>query len=348
MEKRLEWVDLARGIGIILMVMGHVGFGKCFDYVIHAFHMPLFFLISGYFFKPVKDGELIYRIRKRARSLLVPYVSFAAGYYFLWIIIGGGINNSKEMLARLCHIVLFNTDCIPISNAIWFLTSSFFVECVAIILFKYIKNDIVVFIAAILISAFGVNFRKIFKGEMTVITSTLPIRLPWGIDISFAAIGFFVVGYCLRKYRWLDKFRKCNVIVPTVVFFVLCVLSVNTPYVNMRSAEYGNFFLFYSVAIILSVCLLLISDKLYACLGKTLVIQEICHIGKDSIVYLCCNQGCIFFLGYVTYKIIENEMLASWLLFIGVMVELLFLNCLFQRTVLRVFIGKRSGMPERQ
>lgn len=33
-----------------MMVMGHVGFGNKFDLWIHAFHMPMWFIISGYFF----------------------------------------------------------------------------------------------------------------------------------------------------------------------------------------------------------------------------------------------------------------------------------------------------------
>lgn len=48
---RVEYVDLFRGIGIIIMIMGHIGFGRLFDHYIHAFHMPMFFFASGYFFK---------------------------------------------------------------------------------------------------------------------------------------------------------------------------------------------------------------------------------------------------------------------------------------------------------
>lgn len=40
MSKRVRYMDLFRGIGIILMVMGHVGFGSGFYKFSHAFHMP--------------------------------------------------------------------------------------------------------------------------------------------------------------------------------------------------------------------------------------------------------------------------------------------------------------------
>ena len=47
-NKRIDTVDVLRAVGILIMVMGHVGFGGKFDRYIHSFHMPLFVLISGY------------------------------------------------------------------------------------------------------------------------------------------------------------------------------------------------------------------------------------------------------------------------------------------------------------
>lgn len=49
--ERLDYIDIFRALGIILMVMGHIGFGSKFDKFIHAFHMPMFFWISGFFIK---------------------------------------------------------------------------------------------------------------------------------------------------------------------------------------------------------------------------------------------------------------------------------------------------------
>ena len=43
---RIEYIDYYRAIGIVMMVMGHIGFGATFDKFIHAFHMPMFFLVS--------------------------------------------------------------------------------------------------------------------------------------------------------------------------------------------------------------------------------------------------------------------------------------------------------------
>jgi fucose 4-O-acetylase-like acetyltransferase len=63
MQNRDHWVDYAKGLGILLVVYGHVSRGvfnagikvdaelfKLVDSVIYSFHMPLFFFLSGLFF----------------------------------------------------------------------------------------------------------------------------------------------------------------------------------------------------------------------------------------------------------------------------------------------------------
>ena len=56
------------------MVMGHTNsFGGYFDKFIHAFHVPMFFVISGYLFR-VNSYSLSDIIKKRIKSLLVPYM----------------------------------------------------------------------------------------------------------------------------------------------------------------------------------------------------------------------------------------------------------------------------------
>jgi len=50
--QRFEWVDVARGIGIVAVVIGHVWSRGLPHTLTYSFHMPLFFLLSGYLFRP--------------------------------------------------------------------------------------------------------------------------------------------------------------------------------------------------------------------------------------------------------------------------------------------------------
>lgn len=92
--ERVEWVDCAKGIGMVLIVAGHVLRGlvsadivphdktaELMDSVLYSFHVPLFFLLSGLFFlKP--QGAIVF-IRKKAMVIIYPFI--------IWVIIQGVI-----------------------------------------------------------------------------------------------------------------------------------------------------------------------------------------------------------------------------------------------------------------
>ena len=71
-KKRIEYMDIAKGIGILLMIIGHIKLEhEKITTFIYSFHMPLFFLISGYFFKHrIKKDEIKYILR----HLIIPYI----------------------------------------------------------------------------------------------------------------------------------------------------------------------------------------------------------------------------------------------------------------------------------
>ncbi|WP_230399228.1 acyltransferase family protein [Novisyntrophococcus fermenticellae] len=74
-KSRMDYIDIYIAFGIILMVMGHIGFGGKFDQFIHAFHMPMFFFISGFFYKE-KHIDVKKCAFDKAKKLLTPYFVF--------------------------------------------------------------------------------------------------------------------------------------------------------------------------------------------------------------------------------------------------------------------------------
>ena len=75
MAKRLAWIDLAKGIGIILMVIGHM---PSMPSVVHdwifSFHMPLFFFLSGYLFRKKNVADCL---KNSIKNYLRPYVIYS-------------------------------------------------------------------------------------------------------------------------------------------------------------------------------------------------------------------------------------------------------------------------------
>lgn len=87
-ESRHDWIDVAKGIGILLVVYGHVARGVfnanlgmdpdffvVVDRFIYSFHMPLFFFLSGiFFFSSLEKHGHVGLITIKIDSILYPYV----------------------------------------------------------------------------------------------------------------------------------------------------------------------------------------------------------------------------------------------------------------------------------
>jgi fucose 4-O-acetylase-like acetyltransferase len=102
MKERLTYIDQMRGIAILLVIMGHLiqfnglGLNNAVFEFIYSFHMPLFFIISGYIgFKTVKVNGLksyILLLKKKFIGLMLPLLFWSlivTKYFFTdhWTVI---------------------------------------------------------------------------------------------------------------------------------------------------------------------------------------------------------------------------------------------------------------------
>ena len=96
MHRRLEWLDLARGFGVILVVLGHVlsglmragqfpagPLGEWTEYALYTFHMPLFFFLTGL--------NVPHSLQRGATSFLAAKTWTIAYPYVLWSLLQGGL-----------------------------------------------------------------------------------------------------------------------------------------------------------------------------------------------------------------------------------------------------------------
>ena len=82
-SERVEWIDCAKGIGIILVIMGHSICPDTLLYWLYTFHMPLFFFLSGLTFNFDKYYEFKSFAINKIKSLLIPYALLSL-IYFVW------------------------------------------------------------------------------------------------------------------------------------------------------------------------------------------------------------------------------------------------------------------------
>lgn len=87
---RLKWLDIAKGIAIILMVIGHTSIPDIFSRFIFAFHMPLFFIASGWTTNWEKL-DIVDFIKRRLKTIMLPFAGYSAIVLSVQLVtIGGG------------------------------------------------------------------------------------------------------------------------------------------------------------------------------------------------------------------------------------------------------------------
>lgn len=192
MEKqRKAYLDIAKGIGILLVVLGHSGIHS--DYLIRAiysFHMPFFFIVSGYLYsrsESIKDFVL-----KRVRSLYLPFVVVnIAGTIVYYLVFSetcfadGPIPFFKEILAVLLSLkhspVMFGPT--------WFLAALFQVSIVYKVLDSSVREskytDIGLLILFIAFLYIGNHFYFVDI-----------------INYSFKYAFYYAVGVCLKRREY--------------------------------------------------------------------------------------------------------------------------------------------------
>ena len=307
-------MDVFRSLGIIAMVMGHIGFGGKFDHFIHAFHMPMFFFISGFFYKR-KNYSIKEYIDRKAKSLLVPYISFGIFHYLVSVAFAG------PSIKPVLHLLTVNTEGLPIAGALWFLTALFLTDTIYFLLDKW--NAMWLIIPAVLIGSFA--------------DQILPYPLPWALSAACVGLGLYWLGQISKKYEnKLEKIYNMNWFQILIVGAITTGLIFVNEYVNMREGKYGFLPLFWINAW-LSICLGISISKLIC---KTDKIEWLTYIGRNSIVYVCLNQIVIQVLCKVFSYVTMPKMLSNLLVLILSLTVLRILSMLFMKTKLKIFIGK--------
>lgn len=303
---RKREIDLCRGFGIILMIMGHIEFGDYFGKFIHVFHVPLFFFISGMLFK-IKDISDYEFLKKKTRAFIIPYISFGVLYLmialFQYILKAKSLN---ELLSNVFHVCLFNTEKLAIAGAIWYLTAIFFVE----IIFYYIKR----YVKKISIQ----NFILIAISILGFVLGRLNIKLILGLEVALVGLMFFNMGYLFNKnseniLKYINKYWG-------VFLIIACACSIVNGEVNLRLNVYSNEVLFLissTVFIILIYCLFVKVKH-----NNSYMLNEVEFIGKNSIVYLCVNEFVLYFLKTMISMISNNMIIVYILKFLILIVSL--------------------------
>ncbi len=182
--KRLEYVDIAKGVGIILVVCSH---SDALDlmWLMMGMFVPIFYFCSGYTYS--MKGTLKECMEKRLRKLFVPYL-----FYSILMFIVFGHFSLREVIgvfySRYCLYPLNVSPNIKFMTSgnypMWFLTS---------MIVSYFFFCLIVYHERIRYWLFFCYF------AITIVLTKCPILLPWSIDTSFLTALLMYVGMLVRK-----------------------------------------------------------------------------------------------------------------------------------------------------
>ena len=189
-RKENKMISAAKGIGILLVLIGNFGFIPEVKRFIYLFHMPLFFFLSGYFFKTRRFDELPKYVVSKLKSLYIPFVLcnfFALIFHNLFCQIG--IYSMDDRFSNVSQIVKYSIKillCMKMEDIVaplWFLPILMFVcigyNCITLL----IKNEKVVTLcvgAFFLLAYILIYLGKIggpFRAEILVGTGMWVFRL---------------------------------------------------------------------------------------------------------------------------------------------------------------------------
>lgn len=230
--KRLDWLDLAKGIAIVAVVFGHVSLipWDPFRKIIFSFHMPLFFVAAGYTAK----AELSWQsVRKSAKRLLLPYVISCVLMSLVSLFQGSNLlNEISRMLwgsgvpANYGPGIPITGDLfIPTVGAIWFLPCMFFSKTMfsALLWFTKSLKEWQRFPIVLGFTATGYIVGQHYK-------------LPLCIDVALFNLIFFYAGHLFRQYKNVLKSASAG-----AAFMVLWYLSLKYNALELSARLYREF-----------------------------------------------------------------------------------------------------------
>lgn len=223
------------------------------------------------------------------------------------------------------HLLLINATGIPIAGAIWFLTALFFTDVIYVFLAKYnIKWIILLLVAA---------------GSYS--DQVLPCPLPWALSAAFVGLGLYWIGNETAKNQ--DKLKSV-LNMPLLLCIILGILEakliLSNGYINMREGTYAFIPLFWVNAILSIFIGISLSKKVENAIKGTKVEGWLTSIGRESIVYLCCNQLVIKVVTAVFGHFVAISEDGNVIVLVVSMMILYILSVLFTKTKLKILIGK--------
>lgn len=223
MKKRIDWIDITKGVAIILMVIGHTIPYSNFMVWIFSFHMPLFIILSGITYKIPKDrAELKKNFGKYLKKLFLPYALTLLLCTIILVFKNNHVFDFMTFIKETIKNFVWGNGCdyqflgfnFKGIGAIWFLITLFFSK----LAFDYINykikqknnNDYYSLILYSFLLLIGIEIG-------------LKIWLPQGFDLVLVFLFYLYIGYLFNQKFDSLKTNKNIVFIIAFSIWTICL-----------------------------------------------------------------------------------------------------------------------------
>lgn len=304
-RKRVLWADYAKFIAIYLVVLGHADLSPGnFRNFIYLFHLPLFFIISGYF-----DNSLRYSFKenlfRNLKLLIIPYLCFnVINIPISWTSIYlhpelyPGIDSMKGLILSPLYGMFLGDDRVTSCSylpcgPLWFLVALFVIKnC-----FYFLSR----FACLLKIKLFEVLYWVSLILFFVALYLLLGNRFPYySLDSAFLSMPFYIMGFLMKKVSIPISFEKKSISYVMGIFILVYLLLVGLTNgrVDIDAGVYGhNLVMFYLNGLLGSYLVLLL------CGLFTKPIKIVQYVGANTMIVLGMHLITLrflkFFMSYV-------------------------------------------------
>lgn len=251
MQKDIVWLDNARFIGIFLVIFGHAlqripqwsdtFFIKgLWDYI-YLFHMPLFFIISGYLHRQEKKKR-IYGGGRISRALIIPYILYQLIYLpFALIQFKDELQHSSLWIKLALGIVAgdgYETPfSIPVCLPCWFIICIIQIRLIFLIL----PIGKILSLLLCILSVGLLMLREYFH-----------LDFYFCIDSTLMAIPYYLLGYGMKSKNVVEKISNTEYLLTIVIIasFLVYYVLINNGAAQINGPSHGrNIFINYIAGI---------------------------------------------------------------------------------------------------
>ena len=237
---REKWIDNAKGIAIILVIIGHVSYGMegAFNWdFVHGFHLIIFFLLSGYTLKSTSVTKTW--IGKKFSRLLVPYFITCVAVMIMDIVNLWFLDHTNDIVSVTQS---FNADLIrsffasgwyhqfvgielnSAIGAIWFFPALFFALLIVQLLLNRTSNSF---------------YMGLLTGGCALIgiISSRFIWLPFSIQSGMMASFFVWLGYEIKQREVLRKLKWYHFATALIVFIMGIIMGLSAVWISTANMK---------------------------------------------------------------------------------------------------------------